>query len=1434
MLVVAASEAEIAAVLAGREAEVSLAGVNAARQVTVSGARGAITAIAAACAARGWRSQLLPVSQAFHSPLMEPMAAAFEVRAGELAYAAARVPVISNLTGAPVERVNAGYWRAHMRQAVRFSQGLETLLGLGCDVLLEVGPRPVLLQLARQAAGGQGGRRYLTSLKGPGTDDWDALCLAVQELYAAGAEIDWSGWHRDYRRRKVDAPLYPFERRRYWLSPSARAPGSSRDRADGHGLLGTRMRSALGMGQFDAELTATGETAWLAEHRLGGQAIVPATGLIEMMLAAGEAMDPRWRAVEGLSIFAPLCLPGRGTRTVQTVVDVPQDERARVRVFAAEADDAGIEAAPDAEGQLRYRLHAEARLAPAEPPADQVASDLAGLRTRCRRAVDGQAHYGQLLARGADFGPAFQGVRQLWVGEDEALGEVDVLLAPMAGSRPHPATLDGCLQVAAGVLTENTSDTFVPVVLERFEGVATSWPQHLLVHARLAHPDRVRPQFDFTILDRAGTTLARFRGLQFHNKTTASAAKPFQSWLYELGWRPLPVLGSAERLAEWVVAGSGGIAQALVDRLRDAGQRVTPCPVLAGEVEGVLARKVHRGIVYVPPEPDGDLSELGPMCAQSGVEALLGLCHRHVADALLANSRLYVVTRRVHAVRPSEATLLPDAAISGLAASIANEFPELRCSRIDVDPSSEAEAGRDIAQEVLADAADDWVAYRDGRRFVARLRRPPPVSRSGLDDGPIRLVCERGLEGLNWRSMPRPQLAPEEVEIEVHAAALNFRDVMVAVGLVPDPRSLGSECAGVVTRVGPAVKRFHAGDAVVAITPGCFATLAVAPEHRILAKAPSLSFETASAQSLVYLTADYCLTALARMRPGERVLIHAAAGGVGLAAVQLCRQAGVEIYATAGSDDKRAYLRQLGVEHVFSSRSTAFAEQISSLTQGRGVDVVLNSLTGALIDAGLSLLGPGGRFLEIGKTDIRQQKDVAALRPDVVYQPVDLTDLLQSQPGPTMKRLGELFAAIEAGELAPVPHQTYEFDDVKTAFRHLAAASHIGKVVLRPTTTRPIVRTDGTYIVTGGAASVGFATAEWLAGQGAGRILLLSRRPPAPEITARIAFWREKGIAMDARQGDVGDRTTVDAVVADAGAGLRGIIHCANVLDDAPLGQLTWDRFEQVMRPKAQGGWHLHGATLGRELDFFVLFSSGRRLPASTIGQITPRPAWHWTRSRSSGASKKLSALSLDWGAWADIGWAARLGEAMPAWAGFDTMKPELALNAMAWAIRHARSGQLAIAPLDWARLKTTFGRNVASVFSEFVAPVEPQAGGPTRSCPSLREVIASASAGAAHSVVVAQLQVMAAAALGIEEPGHIDPEQPLQDLGLDSSWRSTSATPWHTHSANLCRQPFCSIIRRLTASRATASACSHRKSRRWFPFALGSMVMIYLSSLRD
>ncbi|HEY4974435.1 MAG TPA: type I polyketide synthase, partial [Steroidobacteraceae bacterium] len=322
MLVVSASEEQITEMLAGHEKEVSLAAVNAARQVTVSGLRAGVEAIAEQCKGRGWRTHALPVSQAFHSPLMAPIEEAFEARAQQLSYAAPRLAVISNLTGAPLEQASAAYWRAHLREPVRFKQGLAALRTLGCDVLLEVGPRPVLIQLARQGAAGEAGVsacRYVSTLKGPGTDEWDALCQGMQELHAAGAELDWAGWNRDYPRCKVDAPTYPFERRRHWITPSPeRVLRGAGPAPEAHALLGRRVRSALAGGQFDADLSVTGASAWLADHRIGGQTILPATGFIEIMLAAAEALQPSWRSLRELSILAPLSLPAAGTRAVQT------------------------------------------------------------------------------------------------------------------------------------------------------------------------------------------------------------------------------------------------------------------------------------------------------------------------------------------------------------------------------------------------------------------------------------------------------------------------------------------------------------------------------------------------------------------------------------------------------------------------------------------------------------------------------------------------------------------------------------------------------------------------------------------------------------------------------------------------------------------------------------------------------------------------------------------------------------------------------------------------------------------------------------------------------------------------------------------------------------------------------------------------------------
>ncbi|MBV9655270.1 MAG: KR domain-containing protein [Acetobacteraceae bacterium] len=814
------------------------------------------------------------------------------------------------------------------------------------------------------------------------------------------------------------------------------------------------------------------------------------------------------------------------------------------------------------------------------------------------------------------------------------------------------------------------------------------------------------------------------------------------------------------------------MAASVAAGLRSHGLTPVTCSPDSPALGDVLAGGGRsRAVLFVPPDLPDELGETGPESARPGVQQLLALSHLHARRNALSGARLYVVTRRVHAVGSEEATRVTDAGISGLAATLFNEFPALRCTRIDVAPENAEQAGADVAREVLADTGDDWVAYHDARRFVARLRKQhvsfPPAP---AEDEIIRLVSEGGLDGLAWRPAGKRTPGAHEVEIAVRAAALNFRDVVSVVGLFADDQPLGRECAGVVTRVGEAVSRFRPGDAVIAIASGSFATSVLAEERLTVRKPDAMPFAVAAGQGLVYLTADYCLDAVARVRPGERVLVHAAAGGVGLAAVALCLRRGAEVYATAGSEEKRNYLRERGVRHVFSSRSLDFAAEIARLHGEPAIDVVLNALSGPFVDAGLSLLRPGGRFVEIGKTDIRDPETVAAAWPGIRYVAVDLTDRLREQPDATMARLDELLQEMVAGDIEPVPHRPYEFAACEMAFRDLASGRNTGKLVLTAPDQAKLIRPGMTYIVTGGTAGLGFRMAEWLAEGRAGRVLLLGRRPPAPDVATRIAAWRAKGVDMRAVQGDAGSYETVAALVGEAGDSLRGVIHCANALDDAPVGELTWDRFATAMHPKAGGAWNLHRATAKLPLDFFLLFSSFAALAGTRGGanyaaaNIALDSIAHLRRAHG------LPALSVNWGAWADIGWAARTAAGSAAGRGFDALPPERAIAALERALQSNGAAQLAIASVRWPVLADAAGPHGASLFSEIITPDDARSSrGATGDDATLAETIAAAPPESVRAEVVCYLQSLAARALGFDDAARIDPDQPLQDMGMDS-----------------------------------------------------------------
>src|SRR5690606_20734707 len=530
----------------------------------------------------------------------------------------------------------------------------------------------------------------------------------------------------------------------------------------------------------------------------------------------------------------------------------------------------------------------------------------------------------------------------------------------------------------------------------------------------------------------------------------------------------------------------------------------------------------------------------------------------------------------------------------------------------------------------------------------------------------------------------------------------NFRDVMNALGMRADPEPLGSECSGRIVAVGPGVTGFEPGDDVVAIAPGGFASFAVARAALTARRPAALDPAAAAGVPIAYLTAHYALNHVARLAAGERVLIHAAAGGVGMAAVQLALRAGAEVFATAGSPEKREFLRRLGVAHVMDSRTLDFAEQVLEATGGRGVDVVLNSLAGEFIPRSLAALAEEGRFLEIGKRGIWTAEQVAEVKPRARYEVIDLSPALVEDPDSLGPMFREIVAAVDAGELPALPVTSFPAEGVSDAFRYMAQARHIGKVIVaregdaarggdtgRPAPDRAAVRADATYLVVGGTAGLGLETARWLVERGARHLVLMARREPSADARDAIRAMEERGARVLVVQGDVSRADDVRRVRDGIRASmppLRGIVQSAGVLGDRALLRQDWDAFARVLAPKVDGSWHLHCLTANEDLDFFVLYSSIAALmgPPGQAAHAAANAFLDALAHHRRAAGRP--ALSIGWGIWTEIGSAAVRGVAeREAGKGVGAISPAEGLRALE-AVMCGDAPQVAVMPMDWRR----------------------------------------------------------------------------------------------------------------------------------------------------
>jgi NADPH:quinone reductase-like Zn-dependent oxidoreductase/NAD(P)-dependent dehydrogenase (short-subunit alcohol dehydrogenase family)/aryl carrier-like protein len=806
------------------------------------------------------------------------------------------------------------------------------------------------------------------------------------------------------------------------------------------------------------------------------------------------------------------------------------------------------------------------------------------------------------------------------------------------------------------------------------------------------------------------------------------------------------------------------LARALLEGL---SSRVEAARVDADDAPALVDALAHpelAGVIHLAPE-SSEPPEL---------RATLGPASR-LAQSLLARSvPLTLVTRGAQRVGEADAipaTALAGASLWGLGRTLAEEAPSLRCRMIDLDPAlDDAQAVLTLLAELARVDDERQVCLRGEHRLVARLVRALDGRLTRPQGAASWVLVQRThgeLDSLALAAVERPRPGPGQVEITVEAAGLNFRDVLGALGMLGELAApLGGELAGRVTAVGEGVTRLSVGDPVMGLAPSSFGRHVVTDARLVVRRPRSLDLHPCDAATIpvAFLTAWHALYELAALRPGERVLVHAAAGGVGMAAVQLARRIGAEVHGTA-SRGKQAAVRALGAAHVTSSREPGFAAEILQHTAGAGVDVVLNSLTGELLRESFAALGERGRFIEIGKLEPWSEAQVRQVHPSASYQAFDLLEL---PPERIAGMLDAIVAALEAGEITPLPRRTFALSEAVQAFRTMARAQHVGKIVLTVEELEVALAPLGTWLVTGGLGALGRHVAGTLVERGARHLVLVARQPPSGERAAFVERLRAAGARVEVAIADVSRRREVEALIesiAETRPPLVGVVHAAGVLDDGLLAEQSWSRFVEVLGPKASGAWWLHEATKALPLQAFVLFSSvvGSLGSAGQSSYAAANAFLDGLAHHRRGAG--LAGVSIGWGPWAGEGMAGRLGARQQqrlASAGLRAIEPAQGLR---WLVRLLRSDapHVIVAPLDRSRLTARIGAGpVPPLLSRLVEARTTQAG------PSLTERLARLAPTDRHRKLVELLRERAAAVMGAAS-ADVDPRTPLLDLGLDS-----------------------------------------------------------------
>lgn len=1369
MAVVELTREEAEEAIAGEEGKISVAACNSQRSTVLAGDPEALDKIVNGLESRDVFCRWVRVDVASHSPQMDVLQDDLLLQLSDVKPQGGSVPLYSTVRASLWDGVHMDgrYWVDNLRSPVLFADACADLVRQGFNTFVEISPHPILIPFLEQTATRAGADVVAVGSLRREEPETATILMSLGRMFAAGADVDWKGVCP--AGNVVSLPAYPWQRERFWMEGVVRS-----GRSGGHPLLGDLVETASGERIWSGTLSAEVHP-WLSDHQVGETVLVPASAYAEMSITAGRALFGSSAVVERIALTEALVVPSGSQVEIQMIAAPETASSFALQFFGRET------------GTSTWRQTGECRLRDGSGESSFSADvSLWEDAELSEQTITGGRHARRMAELGYDFGPAFCCVDWILTQDHVALAQI------RAEQRResywlHPTTLDSALQVVAHLLIElhGTRQLLLPVGFDRLEMHSSDLSAAgtpLLVRATA---DSTALRGTVTIFDRTGCALLTIHGAEL--RAVEREATPEKA-LYSLEWHRLATKAAPSvAFPQWfLIGGPEETASELNQVLQRKGAQViqcTPDAILTGEVSAAAA-----GAVWLAP--------LTLTASSSLAEAEKVLAEGAVLTAVLAEqgaARISLVTRGTQAARGESVENVMAAGAWGMFAAVAHEYPSIPMGCIDLaaDPVEREMDG--LSAALLDSSGETRVAIRGDGLFGARLvpweaGNGERVRRIDLraDDGiEVRQIIPGSLSSFELRTVPADPPSGDEVEIAVEAAGLNFRDVLRALnvheGIAGD--HFGGECAGTVMRVGDAVNTCRPGDSVLAISPafqhkGMLASRVCVPEALVAWKPEGMTFAEAAGIPCVFLTAWYGLVRLARLDKHESVLIHAATGGVGLAAIQIAQWIGAEVWATAGSEEKRAYLRRLGVRNVMDSRALDFSRQILAETGGRGVDVVLNSLAGPAIPAGLDALAAYGRFVEIGKRDIWENSRLG-MRPfvrNLSFFAVDMADAAETRRAMVGELLQEVMERFSAGDFSPAPTTIFPVSRAGDAFEHLARAAHIGKVVLgmdEPAVevrrTADQLHADANYLITGGLGGVGLEIAEALVRHGARHLVLTSRHSPSTAALEGISQLEQRGAKVEIRLTDVSDPNAVRSLLAGISEGprpLRGIVHAAGILDDGVAANLSQEIFHRVMAGKAAGALAIDAVVRPGQLDFLVYTSSvAGVLGNAGQGNYAAANAMldalaHRQRARN------IPAVSIDWGTWSEVGLAAaadnrgarletrglmplppEFGQAllMKVLAGLPVQVVAMILDADRWCAASAASARSGL--LDSLRRSTDGAQ-------------PPDAGG-------LAE-FASVQGDELRNRLVAWLRQQVAAVLRLDAE-RVPEDKPVRSLGLDS-----------------------------------------------------------------